>query len=177
MTTLALRPSRRAIQLFIFPEPLQRLPAAAAGSPFSNSLQKFGAAKQFKALHQTHSPSPVREVCAPSPTGGSALHPGVLPGDTAAPRNPWDEMLRLDAEKSGTARRAIGQRGQSAGRALLPAVTRSPRLQAPCHPAIRGSRLSITWGGLDHPQKGAGGCFGGTWRRPWHCFRAAPGLS
>ena len=124
---------------------------------------------------------PAPEAAAPRTSGCS---PGTQPSlrrRWLPPRNPRDEMLCQDAVRRGAAQLEgpPGQQGRfagsTAGRALLPAVTRSPLLRAPCHwmsRAVRGSRLRITWRRLRHPPPGEtpgwGRCrwerFRGTWR-------------
>lgn len=103
MTTLALRPSRRAIQLFIFPALLQSLPTTtaegSAGRPQNAPVAKV------KLRSTSINPlnwSLVRQLCAPP--APRMLPRGCPTAGTAAFQIPREELLCQDAEKAGTAR-------------------------------------------------------------------------
>lgn len=105
MTTLALRPSRRAIQLFIFPEPLQRLSAAAAGSPSSNSLRSSSGLRSGSMLCLGPAPSVLSGRSVPPAPQEAAPHASEcalgtrLPPGTQGTRRfarTWRNLVQLE---------------------------------------------------------------------------------
>lgn len=146
MTTLALRPSRRAIQLFIFPALLQSLPTTtaegSAGRPQNAPVAKV------KLRSTSINPlnwSLVRQLCAPP--APRMLPRGCPTAGTAAFQIPREELLCQEMQ------RRLAQQGWF----VLPTGTRSPLLCAPCHRmswALSGSRLSSTWSWLRHLTEG-----------------------